>query len=148
MDCHFRIADTVPEDFVQGYKVTLHYSIAMYFRIFAHLLLPESIDRILYLDADIIVKNDITSFYARDFEDKYMIVNKDKNADREDVAKHKEELGISQKHKYFNSGVLLMNLKKMREDITQECLTSTIEDLQDVLQYPDQDVFNKVYETK
>ena len=138
----------VPEDFVQGYKVTLHYSIAMYFRIFAHLLLPESIDRILYLDADIIVNKDITSFYAQDFEDKYMIVNKDKNADGEDVSKHKEELGISQKHKYFNSGVLLMNLKKMREDITQEYLTSTIEDLQDVLWYPDQDVLNKVYENK
>ena len=58
--------------------MTLHYSVAMYFRIFAHVLLPESIDRILYLDADIIVKNDITSFYAQDFEDKYMIVNEDK----------------------------------------------------------------------
>lgn len=138
----------VPEDFAQGYKVNLHYSIAMYFRIFAHVLVPENIDRILYLDADIIVNKDIKEFYDSDFGDKYMIVNEDKNAETEGVSKHKEELGISQKHKYFNSGVLLMNLKKMREDITQEYLTSTIEDLQDVLWYPDQDVLNKVYENK
>ncbi len=138
----------VEEGLVQGLTVGFHYSAAMYFRIFAHLLLPENIERVLYLDADLIIKKDITSFYNQDFEDKYMVVCCDKYCEREDVSKQKEKLGISKEHKYFNSGVLLMNLEKMRKDISKELLLSYIVRLQDKLLYPDQDILNTIYENK
>ena len=138
----------VEENLVQGLRVGLHYSAAMYFRILAHLLLPENIDRVLYLDADLIIKKDITEFYEQDFEDTYLVVCEDKNADREDISNQKEKLGISKEHKYFNSGVLLMNLKKMREDISKEVLVSNIVKLQNVVLYPDQDILNTIYENK
>ena len=138
----------VEDNLTQRLKVGLHYSAAMYFRIFAHLLLPENIDRILYLDADLIVKKDITSFYAQDFAERYMVVCEDKNADSTEILNHKNKLGIAQNHKYFNSGVLLMNLKKMREDISKENILSDIVGLQDRILYPDQDILNKIYENK
>ena len=40
----------------------------MYYRLAAHKFLPESVDRILYLDPDIIVLNPIREFYEMDFE--------------------------------------------------------------------------------
>ena len=46
-----------------------------YYRLMAHKYLPQDMDRILYLDVDIIIaKNIYDDLYKMDFEDKYMVV--------------------------------------------------------------------------
>ena len=80
-----------------------------YYRLVAFALIPQEVDRILWLDGDIIVKDDISQLYNQDFEDKYII------ACSEDTTKHHERMGLSECHKYFNAGVVLYNMATIRK---------------------------------
>lgn len=95
-----------------------------YYPLCAHRLLPDTIDRILYLDAgDTLVVGDIAPYYTDDFEDNFLIVSgqsyKVENGasmllDAEDIKNVKNFLpGILKG--LFNSGSYMINLKKMRE---------------------------------
>lgn len=87
-----------------------------YYRLFAQTLCPQY-DKILYLDSDIVVLTDIAKLYNYDITD-YLV-----GAVEEDVMQNfdvfgsfvEKSLGIKRK-KYFNAGVLVMNLKKFREE--------------------------------
>lgn len=96
-----------------------------YYSLCAHLLLPESVDRVLYLDAgDTLVLHDIGPYYNGDFEGKSLIAtsirykslgNRLVPMEREDLQDTKEHLpGILRG--IFNSGSYVMNLQQMRKD--------------------------------
>lgn len=79
-------------------------------------LLPQY-DKILYLDSDIIVVQDLTTLYNTDIENVYAGVVEDMYA----TLVKPEEYMISGIDKFFNSGVMLLNTKKLREEeITNE----------------------------
>ncbi len=104
-----------------------------YYPLCAHHLLPETMDRILYLDAgDTFVVGDIGPYYDCDFEDHFLIVTPQKYKPEgdsfvlyspDDLLPEKGYLpGILEG--VFNSGSYMINLKKMREaaiDITYYC---------------------------
>ena len=96
-----------------------------YYSLCAHLLLPESIDRVLYLDAgDTLVIGDIEPYYHCDFQGKSLVVTggrykllegKLELFDTADLGDWEEGLpGILRG--IFNSGSYMMNLDKMRKD--------------------------------
>lgn len=66
-------------------------------------------DKILYLDGDIIVQKDLSDLYNMDLEDNYVAANLQPYEQFPGQKNLKLE-------KYFNNGVMLLNLKKMRED--------------------------------
>lgn len=104
--------------------------------------LPEILkkyDKILYLDSDVLVMNDLTNFYNTDLENSYAAVVKDMLAMEDN--KDNIHLGLNN---YFNSGVMLLNLKKLREDkISDKLIQAKIEDKRKC--YMDQDAFNIVF---
>lgn len=69
------------------------------------------IDKLLYIDDDIVVKKDLSDLFNTDIRGSYFAANY--HAPSPDEKMHCE--GLSLKHVY-NAGVMLMNLKKMRED--------------------------------
>ncbi len=94
-----------------------------YYPLCAHQLLPDTIDRILYLDAgDTLVVEDIAPYYNCDFENNFLIVTPQKykpNGEHfvlyspDDLLPEKGYLpGILEG--IFNSGSYMINLKKMR----------------------------------
>jgi lipopolysaccharide biosynthesis glycosyltransferase len=92
-----------------------------YYHLLAHLYLPVNIDRILYLDVDITINGDIKPFYFCDFKGKYVAV-----ADRYGTiatrygSRRNPNLPIYRfGGNRFNSGVILYNLRKMRESIDE-----------------------------
>lgn len=99
------------------------WSVEIYYRLMLPELLGDQIDRILYLDVDIIINKDITEFYFTDFEDKLMIVSKDMEFEQtlstdtpESKPRHEFFRELSKDGMtYFCSGVLLMNLSKLKE---------------------------------
>ena len=99
----------------------------------------KNVDRALYLDSDIIVKKDLTELFNLDLNNKYAAVVpelwKYLDSDISDVNKQ-----------YFNSGVMMMNLKKMREDkISKKLWNKKIELSQDKKNRTmDQDTLNSV----
>ena len=72
----------------------------------------KELDKILYLDSDIIVQSDLNDLYNTDINDNYAGVVKDILAVKN--PNHLLRLSCANKN-YFNSGVMLLNLKKMRE---------------------------------
>lgn len=71
-------------------------------------------EKILYLDGDVFVQGDLSEFYHTNLQNKYALVVKDIYylSNPELRAKH----SVCNNENYFNSGVLLLNLHKMRED--------------------------------
>lgn len=122
-----------------------YFSIEMYYRILAQFLLPVDLERILWLDADIIIRKDLTEFYNQDFGGKLLCACMDKSQDGAEVVSIKERLGLGKDHLYFNSGVLLLNLAKLRMRTTRTDILKVSAALSDHLTYPDQDILNFLY---
>lgn len=126
--------------------VIKRFSVEMYYRIIAHKLLPRDLDRILWLDADIIINGKLDRFYDQNFSDKYLVVCKDFYEQEEEIQSIKKNMDINSKHVYFNSGVILFNLKKIRENIKEEEIKECLIKYKDDLRYPDQDILNHLYQ--
>lgn len=111
-----------------------------YTRFYLAELLP-TLDKVIYLDDDIIVQQDLTNLDKMVLEDYYCLAAADMMAEVTSPT-HMEKLGCNL-DKIFNAGVMLLNLKKMREDKTSEKL---IDYIQHGLNYAgNQDAFNIVF---
>ncbi|MFI3140906.1 MAG: glycosyltransferase family 8 protein [Clostridia bacterium] len=133
---------------IKGMPIVKQFSVEVYYRIFAHDLLPKNLERILWLDADIIIMKNIVDFYYQNFDDKAMVASKSINCFEKSISNIKKELNIDENHIYFNSGVLLLNLKFLRDNITSKIISNTCYLLKDKLVYPDQDILNYLYQGK
>ena len=81
-------------------------------------IIPSSIERILYLDIDMIVLGSLSELYNSNFEDKYFCVCKEFD-NNSDVAERIVQLfdgDINKARNYFNSGMMLWNISKLREN--------------------------------
>lgn len=74
----------------------------------------SKIDKVLYLDADTIVQKDLSELYNIDISDVYIGASKDGLMYQ--YPEHIKEIGLEWRDFYFNSGVMLLNLDKMRKD--------------------------------
>lgn len=111
---------------------------SMYFRFY----LPDILlgqDRVLYLDCDVIIREDLGAFYGLDMVNFAAGVIQDQNCD--DVAIH-NRLNITTD--YFNSGVMLFNLDYWRNNNIFDQLVNYISSHSDILVYPDQDALNVI----
>ncbi len=101
-------------------------------------------DKILYLDGDTVVIKDLSYLFETDIEEKYAAVVKDYKADHYKVTQL-AKLNISHKHNfYWNSGMMLLNLKKLREDNISERLFDYR--INGINYFMDQDALNVVFE--
>ncbi|MBR4667282.1 MAG: glycosyltransferase family 8 protein [Butyrivibrio sp.] len=76
-------------------------------------IIPSDINRIIYLDSDIIVNLDIKELWDEPFEGKSILAVKDPEA--ESVVSGKlQDLGILDANTYYNAGVMVWNLEKIR----------------------------------
>ena len=87
-------------------------SYAAYLRLFIQDLLPLHIDKVLYLDCDIVVVNSMTELWHKDISQYSLAALDDYGNAQEYGAKR---MGLEKRFKYFNSGVMLLNLQKLRE---------------------------------
>lgn len=113
----------------------------MYGRFFLSSLLPyEKI--MLYLDIDTLIIRDLSEI----FETKLGMYLMGVVYQRQDEISElwKQRLHIHKSFSYFNSGVLLMNLEKMRHDNIEHELLDYLHHHENELGYPDQDVLNAV----
>lgn len=101
--------------------------------------LLEELDKVLYLDGDIIVKKDLFEFYNQNIENYYAGVISDGPKDKIEGGEKHSFYG---EKNYFNSGVMLLNLKRMRKD---DCTSKLIDYRMNGYNYfMDQDAFNIV----
>lgn len=115
--------------------------IEMYYRLFASELLPKDIDRVIYFDCDIIVDGDVSEMYFSDMDGFSALVCTDIMSVQSGSPKR---LGYDERHGYFNSGMMLINISYWREhDILRRSIKFIKENSERLIYY-DQDVLNYV----
>ena len=117
------------------------FGLEAYSRLFCAFKLPQDMKKILYLDADMICTGDITELYDLDFEDKIWIAVPDNGIKEKDL----HRLGLPSGYKYINSGMLLINVPKLKANYSEKYILEKIKENKDILIYPDQDFINKVF---
>jgi lipopolysaccharide biosynthesis glycosyltransferase len=113
----------------------------MWYRILLPDLLPD-VTRILYLDVDVIVVDPISDLWQLDLDGFYLAAVT--NVPERHMLGHARDLGLPGADRYFNSGVLLMNLDLMRRDDCAAALSECALGRLDDLLWPDQDALNLV----
>lgn len=110
-------------------------------------VLPKNMERILWLDTDIIVKGNILKLYNYPNHGQCAIVCRDmaSKVEKYDILR---ELGMKPESRYFNSGVMLLYLNNIRNNISTGELIQWMRDNPDKLRYPDQNVLNVFMENK
>ncbi|RAJ22851.1 glycosyltransferase family 8 protein [Pedobacter cryoconitis] len=105
--------------------------INIYIRLFIPHFIPKSIKRIIYLDVDMIMLEDISKLWHTDLGSKIVGAVQDQFIQvvtRWGGISNYEELGIPADNKYFNSGLMVVDIEKWRNaDITNKvlnCLTA------------------------
>lgn len=139
---------TIDKKEFENYPTIHHWlSIAMYYR-FKLPSLFKTLDKLLYIDCDLIVRKSLKSLYEQELCDCYAGVIEDINLKLDtlkepDLAqKMKSRLGVE---KYFNSGVMLLNLAKMRNDNIEAQCFNFINECPEKILYPDQCTLNSVF---
>lgn len=91
------------------------FTLTIFFRLFIPVMFPKY-DKCIYIDADTIIPGDISLLYNEDLKGNYLgcVVDKSTN-DNEKLASYFERVIGVPRDKYINSGVLLMDTKKLRE---------------------------------
>jgi len=141
-----------PTDLLTGLDVKGHVTVATYFRILIPELLPADVQRVLYLDADLLVRSDVTQLWEMDFGDRLCLAVQDLAAPYVNSlipslqSKHPQlaagqpcpirnyrDLGLAADLPYFNGGVLMIDLARWRaENLSTQfvnCLRDNAEDL-------------------
>ena len=123
---------------IQGLTMTMNYiSSVTYYRLLLAEIIPKSIDTLLYLDADIVIHGSLKKLFATELGDSYAAAVPDIYLNEDEQYKNKIALPTST---YVNAGVLLLNLKKLRENnITKKLLANAKKKTH---QYQDQDAIN------
>src|SRR5271166_3713344 len=123
---------------LENLRVDKWASIAVYYRLLAPRLLPCDINKILYLDSDIIVRRSLNPLWDTDITDRALAAV----SDYDDSAR--KALGFPPGTKYFNSGVLLINLRFWRQNNVPTQAISFIKNNPERVQYWDQDALNAI----
>lgn len=104
------------------------FPLTVYLRVFSPYVVDPDVDKLIYLDVDTIVQDDISKLWNVSLGDftagAIQDVGKTVDCEWGGIPNYKE-LGLEADTKYFNSGVLMINPKKWRaEDISNQVITA------------------------
>lgn len=125
---------------------TDRYPVEMYYRIFAAQYLPQDLERVLYLDPDLVVIGSLEELYGMEMGDAFFAAasHVKENTPLEKINQKRLDMeGI-----YINSGVMLLNLEALRREQDVRAVIKYIAEHEKILFLPDQDVISGLYHEK
>ena len=140
---HELVPVRVDDRLFEGAPVNRYYSQEMYYRLLAAQLLPPDVDRVLYLDPDILVINPLTELWHTDMNGALFAAAS--HSGRAELADGVNRVRLGTDHPYYNSGVLLIDLAQCRSEIHAAEIFEYVADNAAELLLPDQDVLNALY---
>ena len=142
---NFNIEFVDISNYVEKISERLHtrdyYSKSTYYRLFIPNLYPQY-SKALYLDSDIVVLGDISKLFNTELGENYVgaITDEVVQSVKEFREYVENRIGVAKSNQYFNAGILLMNLRRLREINFEEifirmlsCITFTVAQDQDYL---------------
>ncbi len=136
---------TIDDSLLSGYPTIGCYGVEALLRLCIPRVLPESVKKVLYFDCDICVTRDIGELWDQDVSPFPLLAARDLGArtvSGECGLPNYAKLGLPADSPYFNSGVLLMNLDRWRDEQIGERALEYVQENKDVLIFPDQDALN------
>lgn len=118
----------------------------MYYRLCAPKLLPDNIDKIIYLDPDLLIINPLRPLWDMDMGSNIFAAAS--HTGKTDLSNSVNKLRLGTATKYYNSGVLLMNLPMARREVSPEEIFKFARNHSRELILPDQDILNILYGNK
>jgi lipopolysaccharide biosynthesis glycosyltransferase len=122
----------------ESLPINRYITLGAYLRLFMADYVDVSVEKLLYLDCDLIVRKDIGPLWAASIDD-YSVA-----AVPESYFGAHDELGFSRNDLYFNSGVMLVNLARWRRDDLITKFIACAKEKSTALTYWDQDILNIV----
>lgn len=113
-----------------------------YYRLYLTCFLPQTIDKVLYLDGDMIVRHSLLPLWETDLTGYAVGVACDEASG---VIEYYNRLKYPPYLGYFNSGMLLINLSFWREKQVVNEFTEYLQHHSDDIRCHDQDVLNYVF---
>lgn len=127
----------------QDAPATRQYPREMYYRLLASRLLPDTLDRVLYLDPDILVINPLRPLWETELKGNLFAAAA--HTGMTELSNSVNRVRLGGDHDYYNSGVLLMDLEAGRREIRPEEIFRYVEEHGKELVLPDQDLLNAMY---
>ena len=133
----------VDDNLFRDAPVSQQYPKEMYYRLLAPRLLPDTLDRVLYLDPDILVINPLRPLWEMDLQGNLFAAAA--HTGKTELANYANRVRLGSDHDYYNSGVLLMDLAAGRREIDPEEIYRFVAEHGKELVLPDQDLLNALY---
>lgn len=130
----------VPELHIPDALCNQRWPRSAYTRLFSGELLPNNIEQVLYLDCDTIVTSDIRDLFLTNNFNYTVSGVKDCIS-----SSYKINIGLNKNSVYINAGVLLLNLKKLREIDIRSVMNEFLNLHSKTFYYADQDVLNGIF---
>lgn len=130
----------VDEELYKDFLVSDHITTTAYFRIsMPKLLAEENYRKLLYIDADTLVLDDISTLYQSSLEGKTIGAVIDPGQ-----TKALQRLGVTSEDYYFNSGVMAIDVKRWNQQKITEKTIDYLKNNADKIIFHDQDALNAV----
>lgn len=140
--------DSLPENLPIAKHVLPHINKSTYYRLLLSRILPDNIEKIIYLDSDLVILGDLNELWQMEIANNYVMAAQDCGIPVVSAPygiKKYNELGISPTQKYFNAGVLVMNISKWRSEDIDVKLFKYLETHREFVQHHDQEAMNAVF---
>lgn len=138
-----KIDSSIVGKFPMPFFMSNHISIATYYRLFTADIIPDDIDKVIYLDCDIVVTTSLMKLWDTDITN-YALGAIYQSHEHNEYSNCYNRLEIPKEIGYFNAGVLLINLSYWRKNNVQERLLRFIKENHNIIYAHDQDVLNAV----
>jgi lipopolysaccharide biosynthesis glycosyltransferase len=140
--------DSLPDNLPIAKDVQPHINKSTYYRLMLSRILPDEIDKIIYLDSDLVVLGDLNQLWAIDIADNYVMAAQDCGipfvSSPYGIKKY-ADLKIPADQKYFNAGALVMNIAKWRSTAVDVELFQYLATYRADVQHHDQEAMNAVF---
>lgn len=159
-----RFIDIDNKEILVHFPQSLHLNYMVYARIFIDRFLPKDLKKVIYLDCDTMLLNDICKLWnypmynypilaiqdlaAPFFNTKLSVKDKSINVLVNNPIPNYKKLGLNPKSKYFNSGVMVIDLEFWRKNKVELSLCRIIKDNYDSVLFCDQYAFNVYFANK
>jgi lipopolysaccharide biosynthesis glycosyltransferase len=126
-------------ELMQAFPIIAHYSLDIYTRLWVQNFFDDSVERVIYLDSDLIVTGNIAELLEIDLEGYILGAVNIPWFSRTNLPNFRPEYG------YFNSGVIVFNLKEWRQQDCENRIMAFIRQYANILVDPDQDALNDCF---
>lgn len=110
-------------------------------RLFAYELLPKEVEKLIYLDCDTIVMGSLEDMFNMNVEGKAFLATKDCMGKA-----YKRKIGLKDEDTYINAGVMVMNMKRLREIPIAERMVAFVDKYAEAMTYADQEIVNGIFQ--